>query len=182
MTSSESHPTREQPKAEPAANRPALRRKQRLSIKVVPALSSLAKGFCSAGPPKHVSKRPYNTEVLNFLGNGPQAPDHLCFLYAGIHYVAVNFGWWSLRTRRMKEIAAGMRTLALVGLPLRTQLTRSESVGRRLAAICIFRLSRVQDYFKWLIERVKTESQRLSSTKRQSQFGIGKAPVLRERG
>jgi hypothetical protein len=49
--------------------------------------------------------------------------------------VRKELGSGPLRTGKMNEIAAGMRTLALAGLPLRTQLTRSESVGRRLAAI-----------------------------------------------
>jgi hypothetical protein len=61
------------------------------------------------------------------------------------------------RTRRMNEIAAGMRTLALAALPLRTELTRSSSAGQRLAAICILQVEPRQRYFRWLIERVKTE-------------------------
>lgn len=64
-----------------------------------------------------------------------------------------------MRTRKMNEIAAGMRTLALAGLPLRTQLTRSDSVGKRLAAICFLQVEPRPRYFRWLIERVKTEAQ-----------------------
>ncbi len=64
-----------------------------------------------------------------------------------------------LRTRKMNEIAAGMRTLAIAGLGLRTELTRSDSVGRRLAAICMLQVEPRARYFKWLIERIKTESQ-----------------------
>jgi hypothetical protein len=63
-----------------------------------------------------------------------------------------------MRTRKMNEIAAGMRTLAIAGLGLRTELTRSDSVGRRLAAICMFQVEPHPRYFRWLIERVKTES------------------------
>jgi hypothetical protein len=63
------------------------------------------------------------------------------------------------RTRKMNEIAAGMRTLAFEGLPLRTELTRSESVGKRLAAICMLQIEPRPRYFRWLIERVKTEKQ-----------------------
>lgn len=64
-----------------------------------------------------------------------------------------------LRTRRMNEIAAGMRTLALAGLSLRTELTKSASAGKRLAAICILQVEPRPRYFSWLIQRVKTESQ-----------------------
>jgi len=64
-----------------------------------------------------------------------------------------------MRTRRMNEIAAGMRTLALAGLPLRTQLTRSDSIGKRLAAICMLQVEPRPRYFRWLIERVKSETQ-----------------------
>jgi hypothetical protein len=63
------------------------------------------------------------------------------------------------RTRKMNEIAAGMRTLALAGLPLRNQLSRSDSVGKRLAAICMIQVEPHPKFFRWLIERVKTESQ-----------------------
>jgi hypothetical protein len=65
----------------------------------------------------------------------------------------------ALRTRKMNEIAAGMRTLAIAGKGLRTELTRSESVGRRLAAICMLQVEPRPRYLSWLIERVKTESQ-----------------------
>jgi hypothetical protein len=64
-----------------------------------------------------------------------------------------------LRMRKMNEIAAGMRALALAGLPLQSELSRSESVGRRLAAICIFQVSPTQNYFKWLTDRVKGEKE-----------------------
>jgi hypothetical protein len=63
------------------------------------------------------------------------------------------------RTRRMNEIAAGMRTLALAGLPLRTTLTRSAKTGERLAAICMLQVEPRQRYFRWLIDRLKTENQ-----------------------
>jgi hypothetical protein len=63
------------------------------------------------------------------------------------------------RTRRMNEIAAGMRTLALAGLPLRTKLTQSPIAGRRLAAICMLQVEPRPRYFRWLIDRLKTESQ-----------------------
>lgn len=63
------------------------------------------------------------------------------------------------RTRRMNEIAAGMRTLALAGLPLRTKLAQSEIAGRRLAAICMLQVEPRPRYFRWLIDRLKTESQ-----------------------
>lgn len=64
-----------------------------------------------------------------------------------------------LRTRRMNEIAAGMRTLALAALPLRSELIRSDSVGRRLAAICILQIEPRTRYFRWLVERIKVENQ-----------------------
>jgi hypothetical protein len=63
------------------------------------------------------------------------------------------------RTRKMNEIAAGMRTLALTGLPLRTELTRSQIAGQRLAAICMLQIEPRPRYFRWLIDRLKTESQ-----------------------
>ena len=63
-----------------------------------------------------------------------------------------------LRTRKMNEIAAGMRTLALAGLPLRTELTKSDSVGMRLAAICMLQVEPRPRYFRWLIQRIKTEA------------------------
>jgi len=63
------------------------------------------------------------------------------------------------RTRKMNEIAAGMRTLAFEGLSLRTELTRSDSVGKRLAAICMLQVEPRPRYFRWLIERLKTETQ-----------------------
>lgn len=62
-----------------------------------------------------------------------------------------------IRARRMNEIAAGMRALALAGLPLRSQLSQSESVGKRLAAICMLQVSPAERYFNWIIERVKGE-------------------------
>jgi hypothetical protein len=65
----------------------------------------------------------------------------------------------SPRTRRMNAIAAGMRTLAIAGQKLRNELTESESVGRRLAAICILQVEPRPRYFKWLIQRVKEETQ-----------------------
>jgi hypothetical protein len=63
------------------------------------------------------------------------------------------------RTTRMNEIVAGMRTLAFEGLWLRTELTKSESVGKRLAAICMLQIEPRPRYFRWLVERVKTETQ-----------------------
>jgi hypothetical protein len=64
-----------------------------------------------------------------------------------------------IRTQRMNEIAAGMRTLALAGLPLRTKLIQSEVAGRRLAAICMLQVEPRPRYVQWLIDRLKTESQ-----------------------
>ncbi len=63
------------------------------------------------------------------------------------------------RTRKMNEIAAGMRTLAFEGLSLRTELTKSDSVGKRLAAICMLQIEPRPRYFRWLVERVRTEKQ-----------------------
>jgi hypothetical protein len=65
----------------------------------------------------------------------------------------------TLRTRRMNEIAAGMRALALAALPLRQELSKSQSSGQRLAAICILQVSPSASFFDWLIERVKKESE-----------------------
>jgi hypothetical protein len=64
-----------------------------------------------------------------------------------------------LRTRRMNEIAAGMRALALTALPLRAELARSQSTGQRLAVICILQVSPSSSYFEWLIDRFKKESE-----------------------
>jgi len=63
------------------------------------------------------------------------------------------------RTRRMNEIAAGMRALALTALPLRAEFSQSESIGQRLAAICMFQVSPSAADFEWLVERVKREPQ-----------------------
>jgi hypothetical protein len=63
------------------------------------------------------------------------------------------------RTRKMNEIAAGMRTLAFESLSIRTELTRSESVGKRLAAICILQMEPRPRYFRWLVQRLTTETQ-----------------------
>ncbi|MGD0097656.1 MAG: hypothetical protein ABSB60_14275 [Terracidiphilus sp.] len=63
------------------------------------------------------------------------------------------------RTRKMNEIAAGMRTMAFEGLALRTELTRSDSVGKRLAAICMLQVEPRPRYFRWLIERLRAETQ-----------------------
>jgi hypothetical protein len=63
------------------------------------------------------------------------------------------------RTTKMNEIAAGMRTLAFEGLSLRTELTRSNSAGQRLAAICMLQVEPRPRYLRWLIERVKSETQ-----------------------
>ncbi len=62
-----------------------------------------------------------------------------------------------LRTRRMNEIAAGMRALALTALPLIPDLSKSQSSGQRLAAICILQVAPSQSWFDWLIDRVKNE-------------------------
>ncbi len=64
----------------------------------------------------------------------------------------------NVRTRKMNKVAAGMRTLAIAGLGLRTDLTKSASVGRRLAAICMLQVEPRPRFFKWLVERVMTES------------------------
>jgi len=64
-----------------------------------------------------------------------------------------------LRTRKMNEISAAMRTLALAGLPLRTSLVKSNSVGKRLAAICMLQVEPRPRYFRWLVERIKAEDQ-----------------------
>ena len=64
-----------------------------------------------------------------------------------------------LRTRRMNEIAAGMRALALTALPLRAELAKSQSSGYRLAGICILQVPPSASFFDWLIERVQKESE-----------------------
>lgn len=64
-----------------------------------------------------------------------------------------------LRTRRMNEIAAGMRALGLTALPLWSDLAESRSAGKRLAAICILQVSPDKSRFDWLIERIKQENQ-----------------------
>ena len=65
----------------------------------------------------------------------------------------------SLRTRRMNEIAAKMRSLSLAARPLLDSFVSSQSVGERLAAICILQVAPDYNYFPWLIERIKTERQ-----------------------
>jgi hypothetical protein len=64
-----------------------------------------------------------------------------------------------VRTRRMNEIAAGMRALALTALPLRSEFSQSDSVGQRLAAICMLQIAPTYTFFDWLIERVQKEKQ-----------------------
>lgn len=64
-----------------------------------------------------------------------------------------------LRTMAMNEIAAKMRALSLAARPLLRSLVKGQSVGERLAAICILQVAPEFGYFPWLIERIKSEDQ-----------------------
>jgi hypothetical protein len=63
------------------------------------------------------------------------------------------------RTRRMNQLAAGMRALASAVGPLRTHLMHSPSAGKRLAAICGLQINPRHRYLRWLIERFRVEDQ-----------------------
>ena len=61
------------------------------------------------------------------------------------------------RTREMGIIASKMRSLALPAYPLLADLARSESAGKRLAAISILEAIPTLSYLPWLAERVASE-------------------------
>jgi hypothetical protein len=65
----------------------------------------------------------------------------------------------NLRTRKMNEIAAKMRTLSIAVYPLLTSLVKGRVPGERLAAICVLQVRPELGYFDWLIERVMREDQ-----------------------
>jgi hypothetical protein len=61
------------------------------------------------------------------------------------------------RTCEMEIIASKMRSLALPAYPLLAELARSESAGKRLAAISILEAIPTSSYLPWLAERVASE-------------------------
>ena len=65
----------------------------------------------------------------------------------------------SMRTRSMNEVVAKMRSLSVAARPLLHSLMAGQSAGERLAAICILQVVPEADYFSWLVERIKSESQ-----------------------
>lgn len=61
------------------------------------------------------------------------------------------------RTRKLDEIVAKMRALAVVAKPGASALMRSRQAGQRLAAIAILQVSPDFSYSHWLSERAKLE-------------------------
>lgn len=61
------------------------------------------------------------------------------------------------RTRKMTEIASGMKRLALVAAPFLPQLTQSSSPGERLAAVMILQMTFDPGYIEWLANRLVEE-------------------------
>lgn len=61
------------------------------------------------------------------------------------------------RTRKMTEIANGMKKLALVAAPFLPQLTQSSSPGERLAAVVILQMKFDPNYIEWLANRLFEE-------------------------
>lgn len=81
---------------------------------------------------------------------------HLCEEYETLR---IEMPRSQMRTRKMNEVAAKMRALALASHPLLRSLASGQSSGERLAAICILQVAPELDYFPWLIERIKNEDQ-----------------------
>lgn len=61
------------------------------------------------------------------------------------------------RTRKMSELASGMKRLALVTVPFLPQLSRSSSPGERLAAVIILQMTFDPGYIEWLANRLVEE-------------------------
>ncbi len=61
------------------------------------------------------------------------------------------------RTRRMEVVATKMRTLGLAAAPLLSEFAKSDSPGRRLAAIAILQVAPHAEYLDWLAERLDAE-------------------------
>ena len=61
------------------------------------------------------------------------------------------------RTRKMSELASGMKRLALVTAPFLPQLTQSSSPGERLAAVIILQMTFDPGYIEWLANRLVEE-------------------------
>ncbi|MEO6320429.1 MAG: hypothetical protein ABIR56_07155 [Polaromonas sp.] len=61
------------------------------------------------------------------------------------------------RTRKMSELASGMKRLALVTAPFLPQLTQSPSPGERLAAVIILQMTFEPRYIEWLANRLVEE-------------------------
>lgn len=63
------------------------------------------------------------------------------------------------RTRAMNEIVAKMRALSLASRHELRSFMSGSSAGDRLAAICILQVVPEFGFFRWLVERLKTEDQ-----------------------
>ena len=61
------------------------------------------------------------------------------------------------RTREMEKVVAKMRVVGRAAFPLRHELARSVSPGKRLQAIATLQVDPDEDYFLWLAERLKAE-------------------------
>jgi hypothetical protein len=64
-----------------------------------------------------------------------------------------------VRTRAMNEIVAKMRALSLAARPALHSFMSGHSAGDRLAAVCILQVAPEFGYFRWLVERIKSENQ-----------------------
>lgn len=61
------------------------------------------------------------------------------------------------RTKKMTEIASGIKRLALAAAPLLPELTQSTSPGERLAAVMILQMKFDPAYIEWLANRIVEE-------------------------
>lgn len=61
------------------------------------------------------------------------------------------------RTRKMTEIASGIKRLALAAAPLLPELAQSSSPGERLAAVMILQMKFDPAYIEWLANRIVEE-------------------------
>jgi len=61
------------------------------------------------------------------------------------------------RTRKMSEVANGMKRLALAAAPFLTQLMQSDSPGERLAAVVILQMKFDSSHIEWLANRLVEE-------------------------
>ena len=61
------------------------------------------------------------------------------------------------RTRQMEKVATKMRTLGYAASPLLSELSSSDSPGKRLAAITILQVQPNPQMFEWLADRLGIE-------------------------